>query len=74
MRTIRALFFDIGGVILSNGWDFEARKGAAEKFSLDLDEMERRHAPLLAPFEKAEIGLEEYLDEVVFYEKRPFTK
>lgn len=68
------LFLDIGGVLLTNGWDHQARKGAATNFKLELAEMESRHHLTFDTYEEGKITLEEYLDRVVFYQKRPFTR
>ena len=72
--SIRCLFLDIGGVLLSDRWDRRARKRAANKFRLDLPEMERRHALKFEAFEEGKLTLEEYLRLVVFDEKRSFTQ
>jgi HAD superfamily hydrolase (TIGR01509 family) len=71
---ITTLFLDIGGVLLTNGWDHRARKRAAMNFKLDLAEMEDRHHLTFDTFEEGKLTLEEYLDRVVFYQKRPFTR
>ena len=68
------LFLDIGGVLLTNGWDHHARKRAATNFKLELAEMENRHHLTFDTYEEGKLTLEEYLDRVVFYEKRPFTR
>jgi putative hydrolase of the HAD superfamily len=70
---VTALFLDIGGVLLTNGWDHQARKLAARTFDLDLDEMEDRHHLTFDTYEVGKLTLEEYLSRVVFYQKRPFT-
>lgn len=67
------MFLDIGGVLLTNGWDHHARKRAAKAFDLDLDEMEDRHHLTFDTYEEGKLTLEEYLDRVVFHQKRPFT-
>ncbi len=69
-----AVFFDVGGVCLTNGWDHGGRREASERFQLDYDELERRHDALYAEFERGEVGLEEYLDHVVFWRERPFSR
>ncbi|MFZ0638105.1 MAG: HAD family phosphatase [Candidatus Acidiferrales bacterium] len=69
-----ALFFDIGGVLLTNGWDRDSRMAAAKKFHLDWNDFEERHELLLHAFETGRLGLEEYLDRVIFYCKRDFTR
>jgi putative hydrolase of the HAD superfamily len=71
---ITALFLDIGGVLLTNGWDHNARKLAAKTFDLDLAEMEDRHHLTFDTYEEGKLTLEEYLGRVVFYQKRPFTR
>lgn len=70
---ITTLFLDIGGVLLTDGWDHHARKRAAMKFNLKLAEMEDRHHLTFDIYEDGKLTLEEYLRRVVFYQKRPFT-
>ena len=71
---ITTLFLDIGGVLLTNGWDHHARKRTANYFKLDWAEMEDRHHLTFDTYEEGKLTLEEYLDRVVFYQKRPFTR
>ena len=71
---ITCLFLDIGGVLLTNGWDHHARKRAAAHFKLELAEMEDRHHLTFDTYEEGKLTLEEYLGRVVFYRKRPFTQ
>ena len=71
---IRAIFWDLGGVLLSNAWDHHERQEAFARFSLDSAEFEKRHEPIVASFETGEITLDLYLEETVFYSKRPFTR
>ena len=71
---ITTLFFDIGGVLLTNGWDHHARERAVTKFKLDLAEIEDRHHLTFDTYEEGKLSLQEYLDRVVFYQKRPFTR
>jgi putative hydrolase of the HAD superfamily len=72
--AITCVFLDIGGVLLTNGWDHHARKRAATNFKLDLAEMEDRHHLTFDTYEEGKLRLEEYLARVVFYQKRPFTR
>lgn len=74
MAEITAIFFDIGGVLLTNGWDRDSRVAAAEKFHLNWNDFEERHELLLHAFETGKLGLEEYLDRVIFYCPRDFTR
>jgi putative hydrolase of the HAD superfamily len=69
-----ALFFDIGGVILSNGWDRGARRRAIEKFGLDEEEFASRHEMVVDAWEMGQITMDEYLRRTVFYRSRPFTR
>ena len=71
---ITTLFLDIGGVLLTDGWDHHARKRAATNFKLEWAEMEERHSLNFDIFEEGKLTLEEYLDRVVFHQKRPFTR
>ncbi len=71
---IRTLFVDIGGVLLSDGWQTASRKLAAKAFRLDFSKMEERHRTVFDTYEEGKLTLEEYLAWVVFYKKRPFTR
>jgi putative hydrolase of the HAD superfamily len=71
--SITTLFLDIGGVLLTNGWDHHARKRAAINFKLELAEMNDRHHLTVETYEEGKLTLEEYLDRVMFYKERPFT-
>ena len=73
MAGISALFWDVGGVLLSNAWDREQRERALQKFGLDLVEFQDRHEMVVSSFERGKITLDEYLDRTVFYRPRPFT-
>jgi len=72
--AITCLFLDIGGVLLTNGWDHQARRRAATHFKLELADMEDRHHLTFDTYEEGKLTLKEYLGRVVFYEKRPFTR
>jgi HAD superfamily hydrolase (TIGR01509 family) len=72
--AITCLFLDIGGVLLTNGWDHLARKRAATNFKLPLTELEDRHHLTFDTYEEGKLTLEEYLSQVVFYQKQPFTR
>ncbi|MBA3827660.1 MAG: HAD hydrolase-like protein [Taibaiella sp.] len=70
---IKALFLDIGGVLLTNGWGHESRYLAIEKFGLNKAEVEDRHNLAFETYEVGKMTLDEYLDLVVFYEPRNFS-
>jgi len=72
--AITCVFLDIGGVLLTNGWDHHARKRAATNFKLDLAEMEDRHHLTFDTYEEGKLTLDEYLSRTVFQEERPFTR
>ncbi len=74
MKKITTIFFDIGGVCLNNGWDETAREKSAKNFLLDYEEIENKHEPLFKLFETGKLSLDEYLNEVVFYKERDFSK
>jgi putative hydrolase of the HAD superfamily len=73
LAKITTLFFDVGGVILTNGWDSAARHAAMSKFQLDAAEFEARHELANPAWERGEITLEEYLARTVFYRERTFS-
>jgi putative hydrolase of the HAD superfamily len=73
MSTISTVFWDVGGVLLTNGWDHAGRKNVLDYFGMDVEEFERRHPDPCDAWEKDLIDVEEYLAETVFYEARGFT-
>jgi putative hydrolase of the HAD superfamily len=73
MAEIKALFWDNGGVFLTNGWDRNSRRGAVEKFHLDWNDFEDRHELMLDAFETGRATLDDYLHRTVFYRDRPFS-
>jgi putative hydrolase of the HAD superfamily len=74
LAEVTALFFDIGGVLLTNGWDRDSRVEASAQFHLDWNDFEVRHEAVLEAFETGKLGLEQYLDRVIFYRARDFTR
>jgi putative hydrolase of the HAD superfamily len=76
LAKISALFWDVGGVLLSNAWDHEQRQQTLKQFGLvdeDEAEFESRHEMLVSSFERGKISLQDYLERTVFYRPRPFT-
>ena len=71
---ITTLFLDVGGVLLTDGWNHHARRRAAKNFKLDWTEMEDRHRLTFETHEEGKITFAEYLSRVVFYKERPFTR
>jgi putative hydrolase of the HAD superfamily len=71
---IACVFLDIGGVLLTDGWDRHARKRAATTFHLEFARMEERHHLAFEAYEEGRITLDEYLGLVVFHEKRSFSR
>jgi len=69
-----ALFLDVGGVLLTNGWDRSMRKRAAETFGLDAEDMDDRHHLTFDTYELGKLTLDEYLDRMVFYKERRFSR
>jgi putative hydrolase of the HAD superfamily len=72
--TITHVFFDIGGVLGTNGWDREQRANAIRRYGLDGEAFERRHEDAAGTFEAGKMSLDEYLDDTVFCEERPFSR
>jgi putative hydrolase of the HAD superfamily len=74
MAKINAIFWDVGGVLLSNAWDHDERGEAIAHFRLEADDFERRHASVVSDFETGKLNLEAYLERTVFYCARPFDR
>jgi putative hydrolase of the HAD superfamily len=73
-QAITTLFLDIGGVLLSNGWGREERSKAIAHFKLDAEELNERHHLTFDTYEEGKLAFKEYLNRVVFYEKRKFSE
>lgn len=73
-NDIKILFFDIGGILLSNGWGHESRRLAAEKFGLDYEEVKELHTFIFNVYEIGSITLDQYLDTIVFNHPRDFPR
>lgn len=72
--TITHVFFDVGGVLGTNGWDRHERAKAVARFALDAEDFERRHEDAVGTFEAGKMTLDEYLDDTVFCQERPFSR
>ncbi len=73
-QPITSLLLDIGGVLLTNGWDRHGRQKAADRFGLDYAYMDERHHLTFDTYEEGKLSLAQYLDRVIFFKKRPFTR
>jgi len=71
--TISHAFFDVGGVLATNGWDRNDRREASAHFGIDHDDYKRRHDEIVEPFEQGRLTLDQYLDRTVFIRPRSFT-
>ncbi len=74
MPDINSIFWDVGGVLLSNAWDRSQRERALEQFKLDEAEFTDRHEMLVSSLERGKISFDEYLDRTIFYRPRPFAR
>ena len=74
MKPIRILFWDVGGVLLTNAWDHEERDRAVENFQLQKADFEARHKEVVTAFEEGKVTLDQYLEQTVFYQQRKFSK
>jgi putative hydrolase of the HAD superfamily len=72
--AIHAIFWDVGGVLLTNAWDHTQRMAALEHFRLDEQEFHSRHEMVVSSFERGKISLDEYLDHTIFYRSRSFSR
>ena len=74
MSEIKALFWDVGGVLATNAWDHTQRAQDLEHFGLEPKEFTERHELVVSSFERGKISLDEYLDRTVFYQPRTFSR
>ena len=74
INDLKILFFDVGGILLSNGWGHESRKKAALQFGLDYAEVDALHNFIFNVYEIGSITLDEYLDTVIFNYPRDFVR
>lgn len=71
---VEAVLLDIGGVVLTKGWDRNARRRAAELFGYDHAEAENRHDMVFHSYEEGNLTLDQYLDQVIFFKDRAFRR
>ena len=74
MRQINTIFWDVGGVLLTNAWDRAQRERALEQFKLDEEEFGDRHEMVISSLERGKISFDEYLNRTIFYRPRPFAR
>jgi putative hydrolase of the HAD superfamily len=74
MKEITHLFFDLGGVCLTNAWDHISREAAAEHFQYDFQASEERHKIIVEKFEIGEASIKDYLNEAIFFRERDFSE
>jgi putative hydrolase of the HAD superfamily len=74
VSEIKHIFFDIGGVLGSNGWDHEQRNRAMKQFNLNGEDFDWRHKEVVAEWEEGRITIDEYLDLAVFHTERSFSR
>jgi putative hydrolase of the HAD superfamily len=74
VAEITSVFWDIGGVILTNGWDHNSRMDAVKTFGFDWEEFRERHDLSFPAFDSGQITLNQYLDRTLFYRPRSFSR
>lgn len=72
-QVIKALFLDVGGVLMTNGWDHRLRKLTAETFGIEYAEMTDHHGLVFDTFETGKLTFDEYLKRIIFYKERSFS-
>jgi putative hydrolase of the HAD superfamily len=73
-ESIRTLFLDIGGVILTNGWDRHLRRSTADLFHIDYETLDERHHLTYDTYEAGKLSFDDYLDRVIFFKPRSFSR
>jgi putative hydrolase of the HAD superfamily len=71
---ISVLLWDVGGVLLTNGWGKDSREEAARVFHIEFDEFQTRHAALVNEFEQGRVSLHSYLQHTLFYRPCSFSE
>jgi putative hydrolase of the HAD superfamily len=74
LPQISGIFWDVGGVLLTNAWDRAQRERALEQFKLDKEEFSDRHEMVVSSLERGKISFDEYLNRTIFYRPRPFAR
>ena len=74
MPSVEAIFFDVGGVFLTNGWSRGSRELAADAFGLAWEPFEQRHELVRMALETGRLTLDAYLEATVFFKERPFGR
>ena len=74
MAEITTLFWDVGGVLATNGWDRDTRHAAAVRFGLNEADFEQRHEALVSALETGRISLDHYLARTVFCDHESFSR
>src|SRR5450631_2660179 len=74
MLPFDVILFDIGGVLLTNGWDHVERARVMDNFHLDVAAFEALHAVHYDDWERDLIPIKAYLDKTVFYQPRNFSQ
>jgi putative hydrolase of the HAD superfamily len=74
VKTINHIFFDIGGVLGTNGWDREQRERAVNHFKLDAEDFQCRHEEVIGAWEEGRITIDEYLAITVFHKPVNFSR
>lgn len=71
---VKAIFWDIGGVLLSNGWDRDQRRVVVTQFGLDQSDFQERHKLIVPELEMGRLTLDDYLTQTVFMHPQSFTR
>ena len=74
MFPFDVILFDVGGVLLTNGWDRCERSVVLQQFELDRADFEARHPAPYDAWERDAMDAKAYLDATVFYEPRSFSR
>jgi putative hydrolase of the HAD superfamily len=73
-NEFEVVLFDVGGVLLTNGWDHIQRAAVSQHFQIDHAAFEARHPEPYDALERDNITMSDYLQATVFYEPRSFTE
>jgi putative hydrolase of the HAD superfamily len=74
VRPFDVILFDIGGVLLTNGWDHGDREQIFNRFGIDVTDYQERQSKLYEPWDTGRITADQFLSETIFHCPRPFTR
>ncbi|MDR3793820.1 MAG: HAD-IA family hydrolase [Terracidiphilus sp.] len=74
MSQFEVILFDVGGVLLTNGWDRYERGEVFARFGIDKAEYDARQREHYVAWDTGQITAREFQDATIFYKPRTFSR